>query len=78
MLRDISHTVAKNTDNEYDWRKYRNLRNKYNNEVKKSKNKYYTSKLTIQDKECKKDKILKNEYKIDNKLWTTVKDITNS
>ena len=43
-----------------------------------AKNNYYYNKLTIKDKNNTKDIRLKDNLTNDNKLWTTVKDMTDS
>ena len=60
-------------------------RNIYNKEVKRAKQNYYSNKLTI--KSNKKDiidnkipttPIIKPEFQREDKLWNTVKELTNS
>ena len=56
---------------------FRRQRNKYNNDIKTAKNKYYHNKLTIKDKKDNDIK-LKDNVTNDNKLWSTIKDMTDS
>ena len=66
------------TNDRDDWRDFRRQRNKYNNNIKTAKNNYYYNKLTIRDKNYPNDIRLKDNVTNDNKLWTTVKDMTDS
>ena len=93
------HKIAKSSNSETDWRIFRNIRNKYNNLVKETKSKYYSQKLTINNKNIANGKTnnngnninnknnnidrtnnthIKPEVSIINKLWTTVKELTNT
>merc|ERR1711962_1579825 len=93
------HNIAKSSNSETDWRIFRNIRNKYNNLVKETKSKYYSQKLTINNKyntnngtnnngdtgntinnntNGNNDTKIKPEVSNINKLWTTVKELTNT
>ena len=77
-IKNKAHDKAKMTNDPDDWRDFRRQRNKYNNDIKTAKNNYYYNQLTIRDKRDKNDIKLKNNLTSDNKLWTTVKDMTDS
>ena len=49
------HKIAKSSNSETDWRIFRNIKNKYNNLVKETKSKYYSQKLTINNKNITND-----------------------
>ena len=42
------------TNDPDDWRHFRRQRNKYNNDIKTAKNKYYYNRLTLQNNKNKK------------------------
>ena len=66
------------TNDPDDWRHFRRQRNKYNNDIKTAKKKYYYNRLTLKNNKDKKDIKLKDNVTNDNKLWSTIKDMTNS
>ena len=49
-IKDKAHKKAKMTNDPDDWRYFRRQRNKYKNDIKTAKNKYYHNKLTIKEK----------------------------
>lgn len=77
-IKNKAYTKAKWTNDPDDWRDFRRQRNKYNNDIKSAKNIYYYNKFTIRDKKDRNDIRLKDNLTNDNKLWTTVKDMTDS
>ena len=87
IIRDKAHNNAKSNNTEENWRVFRLARNNYNKGVKSAKRMYFSDKLTVKNKKencntkCKnvKDEIaIKKEYNVENKLGSTVKDITNT
>merc|ERR1712115_434517 len=86
------HNIAKSTDSENDWRIFRHTRNAYNKAVKDTKAQYYSNKLTINSKQTPSSNTnapnnntintngtkIKPEVSNVNKLWTTVKELTNT
>ena len=66
------------TNDPDDLRDFRTQRNKYNNDIKTAKNNYYYNKLTVRDKNDKNGIKLKDNLTSDSKLWTTIKDMTDS
>ena len=59
-IKDKAHSKAKQTNDPDDWRDFRRQRNKYNNDIKTSKNKYYYNRLTVRDKNDKNNIKLKD------------------
>ena len=76
-IEDKAHDRAKKTNDPDDWRHFRRQRNKYNNDIKTAKKKYYYNRLTLKGKNDKNDTKLKDCVTNDNKLWSTIKDMTN-
>lgn len=76
-IKNEAHSKAKNSNDPEKWRIFRNIRNKYNNTVRSTKDKYYTDRLTIKSKDKSTVKI-KPELNSTNKLWTTIKEVTNN
>ena len=66
------------TNDPDDWRDFRRQRNKYNNDIKTAKKKYYYNRLTLKDKKDKNDIRLKDNMTNNDKLWSTIKDMTKS
>ena len=77
-IKDRAHDKAKKTNDPDDWRQFRRQRNKYNNDIKTAKKKYYYNRLTLKGTNDKKDTKLKDCMSSNNKLWSTVKDMTNN
>lgn len=76
-IKNEAHSKAKNSNDPEKWRVFRNIRNKYNNTVRSTKDNYYTDRLTIKSKDRSMTKI-KPELNSNNKLWTTIKEVTNN
>ena len=53
--KDKAHDRAEMTNDPDDWRHFRRQRNKYNNDIKTAKKKYYYNRLTLQNNKNKKD-----------------------
>ena len=56
------------TNDPDDWRHFWRQRNKYNNDIKTAKKKYYYNRLTLQNNKNKKDITLKDNVTNDNTL----------
>ena len=54
-IKDKAHDRAKMTNDPDDWRYFRRQRNKYNNDIKTAKKKYYYNRLTLKGKNDKND-----------------------
>merc|ERR1711867_238665 len=52
-IKNKAHDKAKMTDNPDDWSDFGRQRNKYNNDIKTARKKYYYNKLTLKDKKDK-------------------------
>ena len=76
-IKDNLHKIAKGTNNQEDWRKFRVQRNLVTKMNKTNKSKYYNYRLNIN----KNDTGDENRYQNDTQskiMWETFKNLTNS
>ena len=73
-IRDELHRKARVSNNENDWRIYRNQRNLVNNINKNNKSRYYNFQLNINKNNKNFDEKISN----DKTMWKTVKNLTNN
>ena len=76
-IKDNLHKIAKGTNNQEDWRKFRVQRNLVTKMNKTNKSKYYNYRLNVN----KNDTGDENRYQNDTQskiMWETFKNLTNS